>query len=212
MKALRVGVALLLVALLAAIAVVAYQSLSSPGLDRDALARDGVVLLPTPRAIPEITLLDQHQQPYRLSEPTEHWRLVFFGYTFCPDICPTTLADLRLLLGKLPEASRGRVQVVMVSVDPERDTPERLQQYLAFFDPQYIGLGGDLEAIQATSNALGVPFIPADTSRPNYTVDHSGNLAIVNPQGELHGFIRAPLQVERLAQGLPQLLDSAAAR
>lgn len=135
------------------------------------------------------------------------WTLVFFGYTFCPDICPTTLAELRQLLGSLPAEQRQQVQVLMVSVDPQRDTPQQLRDYLAYFDPDYIGLTGQLDDIQQLANALSIPFIPGDSSQENYTVDHSGNLALLGPDGRQQGFIRAPLNLAQLQQQLPKLLQ-----
>lgn len=94
----------------------------------------------------------------------------------------------------------------MVSVDPNRDSTEQLQLYLHYFDPEFIGLTGELSDIQTFSNALSIPFIPGDTSKPRYTVDHSGNLAIISPDGRQHGFIRAPLDIEKLAAQLPHVI------
>lgn len=132
--------------------------------------------------------------------------LSFFGYTFCPDICPTTLAELRQLKKLLPEDAQHNLQILMVSVDPHRDSTEQLQLYLEYFDPEFIGLTGELADIQTLSNALSIPFIPGDTSQPRYTVDHSGNLAILSPDGRQYGFIRAPLDVKEIAQQLPKLI------
>lgn len=166
----------------------------------------GLVMLQQSRQLPPVELLDQHGAPRQLDRLTGKWSLVFFGYTFCPDICPTTLADLRLIKNQLPEASRERVQIVLISVDPQRDTPEQLKQYLGYFDPQFIGLTGTPEAIQVSANALGVPYVPGDTSKPDYTVDHGGNLALIGPDGVQRGFIRAPLRNDKLLALLPGIV------
>jgi protein SCO1/2 len=134
------------------------------------------------------------------------WSLLFFGYTFCPDICPTTLAQLRELKTKLPKEAVDNLNVVLVSVDPNRDTPAQLKQYLGYFDPQFQGLTGELGNIQKLANAVSIPFIPGDTSKENYTVDHSGNLVVIGPDGTQRGFIRAPLNNAKLAVQIPELV------
>ncbi|TBW12395.1 SCO family protein [Azotobacter chroococcum subsp. isscasi] len=199
---------LVLVAVIAAVIGLTFSKvLNSPRqADPAQLLEAGIVLLPQGRPLPPVSLTDQDGQAVALQSLTGKWSLVFFGYTFCPDICPTTLAQLRQLEGLLPPATRERLQVVMVSVDPQRDTPAQLKQYLAFFDPAYRGLTGELADIQQLSGALGIPFIPGDPSREDYTVDHSGNLALIGPDGTQRGFVRAPLNVARLAERLPQLV------
>lgn len=167
----------------------------------------GIVMLQKPRSLPALQLVDQDGRPQRLDQLDGKWTLVFFGYTFCPDICPTTLAELRQLRSQLPVATRDRLRVVMVSVDPQRDTPVQLKQYLGHFDADFIGLTGEPQQIQDTANALGIPYIPADTSEENYTVDHSGNLALLDPSGEQRGFIRSPLRVQKLLGQLPDVLS-----
>ena len=174
--------------------------------DPAALLDAGIVMLQAPRQLPALELVNEQGQPQRLDQLQGKWTLVFFGYTFCPDICPTTLAELRQLQGMLSAAERERLRVVMVSVDPQRDTPAQLKQYLGYFEAGFNGLTGTPEQILQAANALGVPFIPGDTSQENYTVDHGGNLALIDPDGTQRGFIRAPLRVERLAQQLPGLL------
>ena len=183
----------------------ARQAASHP--DKGALNAAGIILLPQSRAWPNLPLLDQHGEVLPVSRLQGKWTLVFFGYTFCPDICPTTLAELRQLLGSLPAEQRQQVQVLMVSVDPQRDTPQQLRDYLAYFDPDYIGLTGQLDDIQQLANALSIPFIPGDSSQENYTVDHSGNLAVIGPDGTQRGFIRAPLNNTKLVAQLPVMLN-----
>ena len=106
----------------------------------------------------------------------------------------------------LPEAARNNLQVILVSVDPNRDTPAQLKTYLNYFDAGFQGLTGEQASIQKLANGVSIPFIPADTSKENYTVDHSGNLVIVGPDGRQRGFIRAPLNNQKLKAQLPALL------
>lgn len=202
-----VAVLVALVALVMGLTV--YKALSRTQQMNPAVLLDaGIVLLPQSRELPALTLTDQDGQAQALNALTGRWTLLFFGYTFCPDICPTTLAELRQLQGLLGEEDRQRLQVLMVTVDPARDTPEQLKQYLGFFDAGFRGLTGELENIQTLSGRVGIPFIPGDTRQENYTVDHSANLALLGPDGRQHGFIRAPLKVQKLVEALPPLLAS----
>jgi len=152
-------------------------------------------------------MTDQDGQPVAVDGLKDKWSLLFFGYTFCPDICPTTLAQLRQIKSELPPEAVNNLQIVLVSVDPNRDTPKQLKQYLGYFDPQFKGLTpSSIEDLQKLANAVSIPFIPADTSKPNYTVDHSGNLAVIGPDGHQRGFIRAPLNNQKLVAQLPEML------
>lgn len=201
---------ILLVALLLGAALLLWRAIdrSLPAAEQAALREAGIVLLPQPRALPALTLLDTDGQPRALDQLRGQWTLMFFGYTFCPDICPTTLAELSQLRRLLPEALHRRYQVLMVSVDPHRDTPEQLGRYLGFYRAGYQGLTGELADIQTLARAVSIPFVPGDTRKARYTVDHSGNLALIGPDGRQRGFIRAPLKVAALAEQLPVLLGA----
>ncbi|MDX5371070.1 MAG: SCO family protein [Pseudomonadaceae bacterium] len=178
------------------------------GTDKVALLDAGIVLLPQSRSLPELALTNQDGQAVRVDQLKDKWSLLFFGYTFCPDICPATLAQLRQLQGMLPAAAKDQLRVVLVTVDPHRDTPEQLKKYLSFFDAGFQGLTGAQDDIQKLASAVSIPYIPADTSQENYTVDHSGNLVIIGPDGSQRGFIRAPLNNDKLAAQLPGLLGT----
>ena len=175
--------------------------------DQTALIDAGVILLPQPRSVPDLKFTDQDGQPVALDSLKDKWTLLFFGYTFCPDICPTTLAQLRQIKSELPKEAVDKLRVVLVSVDPNRDTPAQLKTYLGYFDKQFVGLTAPVDSIQKLANAMSIPFIPADTSKPNYTVDHSGNLALLGPDGTQRGFIRAPLNNQKLVAQLPGLVE-----
>ena len=104
-------------------------------LDREQLSQSGIFLFDSPRSLPEVEMLSAAGGSWGKQDLVGQWDLLFFGYTFCPDICPTTMADLKQLVDALPEASAEQLQVTMVSVDPNRDTPEQMQQYLASSKP-----------------------------------------------------------------------------
>lgn len=176
--------------------------------DPTVLLDAGIVLLPQSRSLPELSLTNQDGQAVAVDQLKEQWSLLFFGYTFCPDICPATLAQLRQLQGLLPEETRANLRIVLVTVDPNRDTPEQLKKYLDYFDAGFIGLTGEEATLQKLANAVSIPYIPADTSEENYTVDHSGNLVIIGPDGTQRGFIRAPINNAKLAAQLPGLIGT----
>ncbi|WP_122575601.1 SCO family protein [Pseudomonas viridiflava] len=194
------------VALIMGLTINRVLSGKGPG-DQTALIDAGVILLPQSRSLPSLSMNDQNGAPVAADELKGKWTLVFFGYTYCPDICPTTLAQLRDIRTKLPQEAVDNMRVVLVSVDPNRDTPQQLKQYLGYFDPRYIGLTAPVADIQKLASALSIPFIPADTSKPGYTVDHSGNLALIGPDGRQRGFIRSPLNAQKLVAQLPVLLE-----
>ncbi|WP_462380286.1 SCO family protein [Pseudomonas sp. Marseille-QA0892] len=197
----------LIALLLVLMGAVLYQVLSGNDADeRSSLLEAGIVLLPQPRDLPAMEMIDQDERPVALNELKGQWSLLFFGYTFCPDICPTTLAELRQLDERLPADVKDRLQMVLVTVDPERDTPQQLKEYLAYFSPDFVGLNGSMEQITALASRVSIPFIPPDTSKPGYTVDHSGNLVVIGPDGTQRGFIRSPLDVDKLTEQLPRLM------
>jgi len=178
-------------------------------LDRNTLLDEAnLLLLPRERAIPALQLVDQDGQAFDTRDLRGRWHLLFLGFTACPDVCPTTLSDLRRLLGRLQPEVRERVQVVLVSVDPARDTPEHLKQYLAYYRSEFKGLTGELSELTKLSKALGLPFVPANETDGDYSVSHSGNIALVAPDGSLRGHIRAPLKLDGLADALQELVKS----
>lgn len=175
--------------------------------DPTVLLDAGIILLPQSRSLPALSLTNQDGEAVAVDQLKNQWSLLFFGYTFCPDICPATLAQLRQLQGQLPPETVAKLRIVLVSVDPHRDTPEQLKKYLDYFDAGFIGLTGEQATLQKLANAVSIPYIPADTSKENYTVDHSGNLVIIGPDGKQRGFIRAPINNTKLAAQLPGLLE-----
>lgn len=176
-------------------------------LDRDVLLDEAnILLLPRERALPQFELIDQDGQPFTKGSLQGRWHILFFGFTACPDICPTTLSDMRRVFGLLPVDARKQLQLVLISADPARDTPQQLKNYLSYYRAGFIGLTGDMDQLQALSRALGLPFVPAGDTRGDYSVSHSGNLALVAPDGSLRGHLRAPLKLDELAGALQQIL------
>lgn len=111
--------------------------------------------------------------------------VLYFGYTFCPDICPTNLASISATYRQLTESQQQQLQIIFISVDPERDTPERLAQYVDYFDANMIGLTGSATEIADVAQRYGVVYQKVDTESENYAVDHSAFSYIVDNNGEL---------------------------
>jgi protein SCO1/2 len=157
------------------------------------------LLLP-PRPLPPLALVDQDNRPFGADRLRGAWSFVFFGFTSCPDVCPVTmtaLAQTRKLLADLPEPSRP--QVVMISVDPQRDTPDRLATYLKAFDPAFVGATGTKPAIDELAQRMGVLAATRPLDGDNYTVDHTTSLFLVGPDGTVRALFSAPHLPDKIA-------------
>jgi protein SCO1 len=138
-----------------------------------------------PMAAPHFILLDHNFNRVRLSDFRGHPVLLFFGYTNCPDVCPTTMAEFKRVKRDLGEAA-DQVAFVFISVDGERDTVERLAQYVTAFDPDFIGLTGDETLLRPIAQDYGVFFQRQDyDSAAGYLVDHTASSFVVDPDGRL---------------------------
>ena len=159
----------------------------------DAPAIDGL-LWPDPPSVPEVTLTRDDGTPFKLADLRGKWTLMFFGFTHCPDVCPTTLeilAQVHTVLKKSPPyATEG--QVVFVSVDPERDTPAQLAQYVHYFHHDLIGVTGPEAQLKPLTQALGVLFMKVAEGGPDYTVDHSAGIFFIDPAGRLVSVLTPP--------------------
>jgi protein SCO1 len=166
----------------------------------------------TTQTLPDITLTSsQTGQPVSMKAATAgKVTLLFFGYTHCPDVCPTTMATLAQALQKVPADVAGQVQVVFVTSDPARDTPARLQQWLGSFDPHFLGLTGDLATIDRYGNALGVP-LEAPTTAPDGTivVTHGSQVTGFDRSGVAKVFWLSDTSVDAIAHDLPVLTRGA---
>ncbi len=135
----------------------------------------------------DFTLTDHRGQPFTQKDLLGQYHLLFFGFTHCPDICPTSLLTLAEAMQNLPESLQERIQPVFVSVDPGRDTPEILAQYVANFHPRLIGLTGTEAQIRQIADAYKVYYSvsPPNETDGSYLVDHSGFLFLMDPKGNM---------------------------
>lgn len=165
------------------------------------------MLYPTPQELPEFSLVDTDGAAVDATSFRDHWSLVFFGFTNCPDVCPTTLQILSTARRTLKEDGVDPLpRIVLVSVDPERDTVDRLSAYVSGFGDGIVGLTGSLAAVETLTQGLNIFFQKVDLDNGGYTVDHSSVIMVVNPSGKLIGLFSAPHTVDALVQDYEALI------
>lgn len=183
--------ALVVIVAIAAGMFVSRAFLGGAGGEQAALAH-GTLLEPA-RALPQMDLVDQNEAVFDAARLKGKWSLLFFGFTNCPDVCPITLATLAQVeksLADLP--AEDRPQVVLMSVDPKRDTPQQLAKYVKHFSPSFIGTTGAPEAVEKFTRQLGVPVAIHMLDGGSYTVDHSATIFLINPDAELRAVFSTP--------------------
>ena len=199
-------IALFAVAVVAAACGILYGVVSRPG-DPPAIA--GFVY-PEPRTISPFKLTRQDGKPFDLDALKGRWSFVYFGYTYCPDVCPTTLAELSRAQ-KLLEAGGldSGNQYVFVSVDSQRDTPQRLAQYVGFFNAKFLGVTGGDAALTGLTREVGVAYaFPEGRKGTSYAVDHSSIVALFDPDTRLHAVFTSPQKAEEIADGFRKILGN----
>lgn len=157
----------------------------------------GGLVLKEPRKLPSFTLLNADAQVFRETDFIGAWSFLYFGFTFCPDICPTSLAEMakikRTLALSLPEV---KPEFYFVTVDPLRDTPDRIRDYVSFFDSSFRGLTGDVAEIDKLADAAAVVYQVPDnaTADGDYGVGHSSTIVLIDPYGDVRAIFTPPLQ------------------
>lgn len=153
------------------------------------------------------TLTDHHGRTVTDRDLRGGWTLLYFGYTSCPDVCPTELQTMAAALGMLPPDLAARVRPVFATIDPERDTPERLASYVALFDPRLIGLTGTPEQVAQVARAFRVYFARSRAEgTTDYLMDHSSFIYLLDPEGAVRALFRAGTTAEDLAAALRRRL------
>lgn len=162
------------------------------------------LLIPKPDPLPDFSLLDQFGRPVSADSFRGQWDLVFFGFTHCPDICPTTMQTLANSKKALIDAGIETIpRIVLVSVDPERDTPAALKKYVEYIGDDNLGVTGDLEEMRKLTKGLGIYFEKVKTTDENYNVDHSAVVIVVDPQARFAALFSAPHKVEQFLHDYP---------
>lgn len=166
----------------------------------------GAIVLQSPRDPGAFELVDHLGASFTPADIADGWTLWFFGFTNCPDICPMTLVTLDLVDTALAEAGAIRPQVLMMSVDPARDTPERLAEYVPYFNSGFIGVTGSMGEVRQLTERLGIIVQYTAGEGDDYTVDHSSQLMLTGPDGLVHAVFPSPHDPESLARDLALLL------
>ena len=170
---------------------------SAANAEFDPRAYKSLLVYPAPKKIAAFNLKNSEGSEFSLAQLQGHWTLLSFGFTTCPDVCPTTLTELSAVFAilKLPSMQAAAAQIVFVSIDPERDTPESLNSYVKHYNQTFIGATGDIPALTAFATNLGAVF-EKEVNGPgaqDYTMAHTASIFLINPQGQLAAVAR-PLE------------------
>jgi len=164
-------------------------------------------VLPAPTPLPEFALVDAVGDTVTRDTFRGHWNLVFFGFTHCPDICPATLQILAAAREELAAMDQDPLpRIVLVSVDPERDTPAQMGRYVDYFGDDNLGITGSLEETRKLTSALGIYFEKQSGDEDNYAVDHSAAVLVVNPDAEFHALFSGPHLIENYVHDVPLIM------
>ena len=198
-------------AIVAVIFGLQFWQMSKPQtIDREQMKSINAMIFQSPRALTKFQLTDHLGDNFAHTQFAGEWSLVNFGYTHCPDICPTNMLNLSKLSTRLTDQNQTVPKVFMVTVDPERDTVEVLKEYIPYFNDNFVGLTGHPAVVADVARQMNNLFAkapPANSNQPeNYFVDHSDNIAILNPEGQFVGFFRPPHNISNMATAISTLM------
>lgn len=168
----------------------------------------GGYVLAEPKALPPVALVDERGRAFSPADFAGRWSFLYFGYTYCPDVCPLTLVELatvkKSLAEQLPDTP---TDYYLVSVDPKRDTPERLREYVTYFDAGFHGLTGSIDDLKSLTEKTGsVFFVPDDQSDDAYLVSHSSNITLLDPEGRLAAVFTSPHAPAQVAEDFARIV------
>jgi protein SCO1/2 len=168
-----------------------------------AITTKAATLLPQLKPLPPFSLIDQQGKTFDNQRLQGHWTFLDFGYTHCPDVCPTTLALLSNLDDRLQSVKqKAPYEIAFVSIDPQRDSRQRLAEYVGYFDPSFLGVRGDDQALQQLTRPLGILYqkVPTPNSAMGYVMDHSTSIALIDPQGRYYALFSPPHDADLMAE------------
>ncbi len=163
---------------------------------------------PAPLPLPEFSMLEESGQPLGRDAFSDKWSLMFFGFTHCPDICPATLQQLAIARQRLVESGLEAPDIVLVSVDPERDSPQIMASYVAHFGEDVIGVTGELSELRKLTSTAGIYFQKVQGENGYYTVDHSAVVLLINDDAAIHASFSAPHSIDNFVQDLPIIMGA----
>jgi len=162
-------------------------------------------ILPAPTALPDFAMVDHTGQPFGKDQLLENWSVIFFGFTHCPDICPATLQQLVIARSRVIEAGGEFPRIILISVDPERDTPSAMAAYVGNFGDDIIGVSGNPDELVKLTKTIGIFFAKSGDLDGNYSVDHSAAVLVINENAEWHSLFSAPHNIDSFVHDLPIL-------
>lgn len=176
---------------------------------RPAAPEIGGYILDQPREIAPFEMLDGDSEPFRNADFEKAWSFLFFGYTYCPDACPLTMVVFTNMKASLAgQPGDFPVRYYLVSVDPARDLPERIGEYVEYFDSEFRGLTGPYVELDKLTAAAGVAYIPPDSAAgDDYLVDHSSSITLLDPDGKIHAIFTPPHDADAIARDFLLLHD-----
>jgi protein SCO1/2 len=167
-------------------------------------------LLPSAKPVAAFNLVNDQGEPFTLDSLTGRWSFAFFGYTHCPDVCPTSLAMLGQVMHRLKDNDHldNIPQGVFVSVDPQRDTPEMLASYVRYFYPDFVGVTGDPAELLALTRQLGILYLRHEGGgQDDYLIDHSAAIILIDPDGKFHALFSVPHDPDKIASDFLLIKD-----
>ncbi len=170
------------------------------------LSPDKGMIFPAAREIKSFELIADNQEKFKIQNFYHHWTLLFFGFTHCENVCPMTLEVMKKAYLQL-HAKYPTLQVVLVSVDANRDSPAALSHYMHTFHPDFIGVTGKQQEIRQLQSQLGVFSAQNSGSSSDYQIQHTASIMLINPQGKWAGFFRFGLKPNELTQAVKQSVD-----
>lgn len=222
-------VIILLLIIITFVGLFVWRMTSPTFVNKESLQEQGVFLFPQPRDIPPMSLIDQNGQPFTSEQLKGKWSFIFFGFTSCGEVCPTSLSQLSVVAKAMSEKStEAPLQYIFFSIDPKRDTPQKIAEYVNAFNKDFIGVTGLEKDLPAIGSALNVVVsVPKEHQHDDHEhshdakdhdhaaqpeseaeIDHSANVVIINPNGQYHGFIRSGFKAEDIVPLMPSVFHS----
>ena len=166
----------------------------------------GAYIFPQSIEVSDVAFLNEEGKTVGKADNIGKWSFLFFGYTFCPDICPTTLAVMQQTWVKLSPAMQAKTQVALVSVDIERDTPDQLKTYMNYFEEDFTAFTGNVNSLRSFAAQLNAVYAKVERTNKDgeietklgYLMDHSANITILDPNGNYYGFIKPPFSPKKM--------------
>jgi len=194
------------------LALMLWLTQEQAGISHTGTANDfsPATLIPAPKIIQPFSLTDHHGQPFTLDNFKGKWTFLFFGFTHCPDVCPTTLQTFKFIHTQLKQSDIAEepVQFVFITVDPERDTVKQLAEFIPGFNPEFTGVTGDMDTIGKLAAQLGIAHKKSNqgSQGSDYQIEHSSAVLLMDPQARWHALFSAPLDPAAMVEAYRRIV------